>query len=95
MDDHGGGLVDDRQEGVLIEDIERNVLGDRFGVTRFRLLDADHVAVTDAVAGLGGLAVDHDSRGLDDALDHGTAEVGEQTGQVQVEANAVDLEGAR
>src|SRR5690606_2542288 len=58
VDDHVGGLVDDGEVLVLVEDLEVDVLGDRLGARRLGRGDADDVAVADAVAGLGGLAVD-------------------------------------
>ena len=86
MHHHVGRLVHDRQIIVLIEDIERDVLRHRRRMGRLRRRDADLVAVTDAVAGLGRLAVDRHAGRFNDALHDGAAQVGKQAGEVLVEA---------
>ncbi len=60
---------------------------------RLGFLDADVVAVADAIAGFGGLAVDLHASGVDDALHDGTAVVGEHRDQIQIEAEMVPALG--
>ena len=64
--------------------------GDRLRVRRLRRHDADLVAVADLVARLGRLAVDRDAAAFDDALDDGTAEVGEQADEILIEPQTID-----
>src|SRR5437870_5797917 len=52
--------------------------------------DANVIAVADAVAGLGRLAVDLDAVGLDDAMDRRAAVIGELAGQELIQADTVE-----
>jgi hypothetical protein len=51
MDDQAGGLVDDDQFGVLVQDRERNVFGLRLGGFRLRQFDGDLLAPRKPVLG--------------------------------------------
>src|SRR5262249_48099876 len=87
-DHHVGRLVDDGEVLVLVEHLERDVLGDGQVVGGRRQLDADFVFAADAVAGLDRLAVDEDVAGLDGLLKQGAGKVGELNGEVGVEPAA-------
>ena len=89
MNHHVGRLVDGREVFVLVEDLQRDVFGEGRRVGRLRLLDADVVAVADAIAGLGRLAVDLHAAGVDDALHDRTAVVGEHRGEILIEARSL------
>jgi hypothetical protein len=87
VDHHAGGLVDDGEVLVFVENFERDVLGD--GVERGGLrgaFDLDGLAAAELLFGLGGMTVDADLAGFDEELDAGAADVGECLGEVLVEA---------
>ena len=87
VDHHAGGLVDDGEVLVFVEDVEGDVFGD--GVERRGLrgaFDLDGFAAVEFLLGLGGMAVDADLAGFDEELDAGAADVGEGLGEVLVEA---------
>src|SRR5439155_13783294 len=86
MDDHVRRLVDQGEKFVLIQNIERNILGHRKIVSRSRETDADLVAITDPITGLGWLAVDLNAVRLDDSLNDRSAAVGEHGRQILIEA---------
>ena len=87
VDHHAGGLVDDGEVLVFVEDVEGDVLGD--GVERRGLrgaFDLDRFAAVELLFGLGGIAVDADLAGFDEKLDAGAADVGQSLGEVEIEA---------
>jgi hypothetical protein len=87
VDHHAGGLVDDGEVFVFVEDFEWDVLGD--GVERGGLrcaFDLDGFAAVEFLLRLGGVAVDSDLAGFDEELDAGSADVREGLGEVLVEA---------
>ena len=84
---HAGGLVDDGEVLVFVEDVEGDVLGD--GVKGCGLggaFDLDGFATVEFLFGLGRVAVDADLAGFDEELDTGAANVGKGLGEVEVEA---------
>jgi len=76
MHDHVGRLVDHREELILVKDVERDFLGDRFGVRGRRGREPQLVAMADARARLAGPAIDHHPAILDELLGHRTRDVG-------------------
>ncbi len=90
VDHHAGGLVDDGEVLVFVEDVEGDVFGD--GVERLRGWGAPSISMAsppcELLLGLGGLAVDADLAGFDEELDAGAADVGDGLGEVLVEAEA-------
>ena len=92
MRDHPRRLVDDRERLVLVDDVDRDVLGDGCGVEELGQPDADDVARAHLVRGLDRAAVHVHGLGLDDPLDHAPGIVGEPAGKVGVDPPAV---GAR
>ncbi len=91
VDDHVVRLVDDRQELVLVEDVERDVFRHREVVRRRRQPDFDVIAVADLVTRLGRLPVDQHAARVDDAPDDRAAVVGEHADQVLVQAHPLHL----
>ena len=87
VDHHAGGLVDDGEVSVFVEDVEGDVLG--YGVEGRGMrgaFDLDGLAAVELLFGLGGVAVDADLAGFDEELDAGAADVGDGLGEVLVEA---------
>jgi hypothetical protein len=87
VDHHAGGLVDDGEVLVFVEDFEGDVFGG--GVERSGLrgaFDLDGFAAVEFLFGLGGMAVDADLAGFDEELDASAGDVGEGLGEVLVEA---------
>ena len=69
MDHHARRLVHHKQVIILIDDVERDVLGNDFGgVTRTVHHDLHHIAGTHLVVRLLGLAVDQDVSGIGSIL---------------------------
>ena len=99
MDDHAGGLVDDDNLFVFVDDVERDVFGrevERRGRCEFYL---DAVARADFVRWLGGAAVDERVAVFDEPLDGRAARALDARGEHRVEPRARflfgDLEGER
>jgi hypothetical protein len=87
VDHHAGGLVDDGEVLVFVEDFERDVFGDGVEGGGLRgAFDLDGFAAVEFLLRLGGVAVDADLAGLDEELDPGAGDVGEGLGEVLVEA---------
>jgi hypothetical protein len=87
VDHHAGGLVDDGEMLVFVEDVEGDIFGD--GVEGSGLgsaFDLDGFSAVELLFGFGGVAVDTDLAGFDEELDAGAADVGEGLGEVLVEA---------
>src|SRR5438552_11247460 len=91
VDDHVGRLVDDGEVFILVENLERNILGHGQFVGRFRWPHADLVAVANLVTRLGRVAVDQHAAGVDDFAQDGPAQVGEHLDEILIEAEALDL----
>ena len=91
VDDHVGGLVDQGEILVFVEDFQRNIFGYRQIVGWLGKADLDVVIVADFVARLGRHGVDDYAAGLDDPLDDGPAEIGKHADQVLVEAHPFRL----
>ena len=87
MDDESGRLVEDEQRLVLIDDIERNVLGRRrLGPFVRRLGDADLLAAPEFVLGLGERGAGHvDAPFADPALQPAARMLRQQAGENLVE----------
>ena len=60
-------------------------------MSRSRETDADLVAITDPITGLGWLAVDLNAVRFDDSLNDGSAAVGEHGRQILIEAEPFDF----
>ena len=97
VDGEPGGLVEDEEIGVLIEDA---VVEDDGGLARGGALDDEALAEAEALRGpeeglAGGGAAD--PAGVDDPLDAGPGETGDPAGDKAIEAQArpgrIDLEG--
>src|SRR5262249_29449943 len=86
VDDHVGRLVDNGQELIFVEDVERDVFGDVDLVCRLGQPDADMIIEADLVTCLGRGTIDGYAAGVDDLLHNGPAVVGEDRDQVLVEA---------
>ena len=96
VDHHAGGLVDDGEVVVFVDDVERDVFGE--GVEGFGArgaFDLDGLAADELLFGLGGLAVDADLAGFDEELDAGAGDVGDGLGEVLVEAQVWRRRGRR
>ena len=87
MHHHAAFLVDDDHVFILIQDVQRNVLGP--GLRRFRLrdVDGDGVSAADGSFGFGGGTVDLYVPAFDQGLDSGAGEFRQVGGQVLVQAN--------
>jgi hypothetical protein len=86
VDHHSGGLVDDGEVRVCVEDTERDVF--RCGVKGWGLrgaFDLDGFATTESLLGFGRVAIDADLAGFDEELDAGTGDVGKGLGEVLIE----------
>ena len=83
---HAGGLVDNGEVVVLIDDVERNFL--RNGAQRRTLRwarDCNPLIALEAQRGFGASVVDEDFAGFDELLNAGAADLGDLRGQVLVE----------
>ena len=86
---HAGGLVDDGEVVVLVEDVERNVLGSGVkGCGVGLALDLDLLAAVELELGGGDGSVDADLAGVDEQLHAGAADVRQGLGEVGVQAQA-------
>lgn len=86
VDDHPGGFVDHKKVGILVQDLDRDVLGACAG-GKFRrlLLDAEEVSLPDLVVVADLLTPQgHPSR-LHKGLDFGAGEMGKVTDKDHVE----------
>jgi hypothetical protein len=99
MDDEVGGLVDDNQIVVLINDVERHLFGRNLLRGQFGQCHLNDVAGVEDEAGLDDLAVDFDGAGGDLSLEHCAAEVCEPVVEVLIDAprfdGSSDLESQR
>ena len=91
VDDHVGRLVDDGEVFILVENLQRNILGHGQFMGRLGRPDADLVAVADLVARLGRVAVDQYAAGIDDFAQDGPAQIGEHLDKILIEAEALEL----
>lgn len=71
VDDEAGGLVDDEDVRVLVEDVEGDVLGGDLDGDSLRDGKEDGVARLEDGAGFGGLAIKRGVAGLDEVLEAG------------------------
>jgi hypothetical protein len=103
VDHHAGGLVDDGEVLVFVEDFEGDVFGDGVeGGGARGAFDLDGFAAVELLFGLGGVAVDADLAGFDEELDARAGDVGEglseALGEILVQAEVggggVGKEGA-
>jgi len=86
MADDAGLFVDRQEPLVLVDDVERNVLGHEFGRRRRWKNDLDHIARRRLVARLRGHAVDRDLALLDESLNRGAGDAREPPLKVFVQA---------
>jgi hypothetical protein len=94
MDDHAGGLVHDKKVGVLVKDLERDILGSRAGGRLRRLLfHAEEVAGLHFAAAPDWFAPQGDAARFHKGLDFGSGESGEIFHQDHVDALAGILVG--
>ena len=85
---HAGLLVDGHHARVLVEHVERNVLGAGVQGRQMAGVDDDEFAAAEGVAGFAGEAVDEDEVLLDPVLNAGARVTGEFIGDELVEAFA-------
>ena len=90
--DHVGRLVDDREELVLKENIERDVFGDGQVVVVGRHLDVKSIVVADLVARLARPIIHEDAAGFDGPLQLGAAEIREVHVKVLVEPHRLEFD---
>src|SRR5256886_7500196 len=85
VDDHAGGLVDDRDVVVLVNDVQRDLL--RAGLHDIRLgdLEVDDVSGSHAVRRVGGVTVDQDEVTLDEPRGRGAAQLWGLLGEKAIE----------
>ncbi|NIP97267.1 MAG: hypothetical protein GWO24_29085 [Akkermansiaceae bacterium] len=69
MDDDAGGLVDDDEVVVLVDDVERDILGEHLGGAGVGEVDRDDIASRDRGLGAGLGSVEEDVTGLEEGLD--------------------------
>ena len=86
VDDDAGGLVEDKQVVVFVEDVERYRLGLDDAVGHFGQAEADDVTEFERVTGLARAVVDEDVALADHALEEGARDVVEAAAEVRVEA---------
>jgi hypothetical protein len=92
MHDQAGRLVDGDQVGVLVQHGERQVLGDQLDRLGGRDVDLDRVAGAHPLAGLGDRrAMDPDLRAVDQPLDPGARQRGDDRGDQRVDPLAGTL----
>ena len=85
VDDHAVGFVDNREVSVLVEDRERDVLGEGFGRGIGRDFDGDFRPFGNGRLGFGCFAVEADVARFYERLETGAGELGEMGGQDVVE----------
>ena len=85
MDDHAGGLVDDRDVLVLIHDVERNLLGARLDHVGLRYLEVDDVPYGHPVRWVGRMIVHKGEVAFDQPRRRGAAQLGLVLGKKAVE----------
>jgi hypothetical protein len=72
VDDHAGGLIHDKEIGILVKDVQRDVLGaGAGGWFRRLLLDTEEIPVVNFVVIANGLSPKGDASRLDERLDLG------------------------
>ncbi len=91
MDHHVRRLVHQSKKLVLIEDIERDVLGYREIVHGRRQSDPHLIPITDAITGFARLAVDLNAVRFDDFLDDRTAMIREHARQILIKPKSFDF----
>src|SRR5215472_13491279 len=94
VDHHAGGLVDDGEVLVFVEDVEGYVLGE--GMEGWRVgcaFDLDGLAAVEFLFGFGGGSVDPDLVVLDEELDACAGDVGDGLGEILIKAQAGSLGG--
>lgn len=82
---HPGGLVDDREVVVLVDDLERNRLRGSVGDVGLRDLELHHVPRRYPIGGIGRLAVDANEVALDETRGSRAAEVVSVLGEKAVQ----------
>jgi len=85
---HTGGLVDDDEVVVFVEDVERDGFSFSFERCAWFRLNGDALAATEFLARLGRLAIDENEAGIDEFLDAGAGKFGTMRGDKAVEARA-------
>jgi hypothetical protein len=85
MDDEAGGLVEDEEVRVFVEDIERDILGLQEGGLGGGLGDSHESAVADGVAGFGGFSGEGDVALFDEGLEARAGEVRQHAGKESVQ----------
>jgi hypothetical protein len=85
VDDHPGGLVDHGEVFVLVDDVQRDLLGPHLHGVGLGNLEVDGVAGGNAVRGVGRVPVDKDEVAFDQASGRGAAEVLRVLGQKAIE----------
>lgn len=85
VNDHPGGLVDDRKVFVFIDHLKRYLLGSSVGDVRLGDLELNHVPGCDTIRGIRGPAVDANEMALDEARGSRAAEVVSVLGEKAVQ----------
>ena len=85
MDDHPGGLVDDRDVFVLVDDVERYLLRPGHHDVGLGNLKLDYVPGGNAVRGVGRVAVDEDQVAFDQPRRRRPAEFWSLLGEEAIE----------
>jgi hypothetical protein len=94
VDDQSGGLVEDDEVGVFMEDIQRNVRGDETDGVRGGQGAGEGVAGGEGGVGLAdGNSVVGDMAGLDELLPARAGDVGVDGGEEDIEARRATVEG--
>jgi len=88
VDGHSGGLIDDDEIVVLVENVERNGFGFGFERQAWFGLDGNAFGTLESLTGLCGVTVDEDEGGIDEFLDTGTGQVRTVGDDETVEASA-------
>jgi hypothetical protein len=90
---HARRLVEDEEVVVLVQDRERQVLGDEAGGLGGRELELDALAALEPPRRLRGATLDLDAPVRHEALDAGAGEIRREPRQRDVEAGAGELGG--
>ena len=87
MDDEARGLIDHQEVFVLVDDVQRDILGDDLQLTaRTAQLERDDLEGLNAVVGLDGAVADEDIAALQRLLDAAAGGVGHARGEELIDA---------
>ncbi len=89
MHDQAGGLVEDDDRVVLVNDIERNVLRGQRAIGQLGQLHRDDVIDSQFARSFDGDAVNQDRMLVDRPLKEGPTEIGEDAAEIVIDAPTV------